>query len=81
MKLTRREGAANVMRPGIYVEDRIAKSGMSDGSFEECSRAESQLAEIATVRDRIDQQQRNFAELQERLWSRLWQMPINIGDE
>jgi hypothetical protein len=50
-------------------------------SAEECSRAESQLAEIADVRARIEEQQRNLAELRERLWARLWQMPTNFGDE
>ncbi|WP_298670676.1 N-6 DNA methylase [uncultured Sphingomonas sp.] len=48
---------------------------------EECGRAENQLVEIAAVRERIDEQQRNLAKLQERLWARLWQMPINSGDE
>lgn len=50
-------------------------------SAEEFTRAESRLDDIAGVRERIDEQQRNLAELQERLWARLWQMPIKIGDE
>ena len=50
-------------------------------SAEEWSRAESQLADIAGVRERIDDHQRQLAELQERLWARLWQMPTDFGDK
>lgn len=48
---------------------------------EECGLAEETLTEMAAVRERIDEHQQQLAELQERLWSRLWQMPINTGDE
>ena len=48
---------------------------------EEIDRAESQLADIGMVREQIDKHQQNLAEHQKKLWTQLWHMPIDLGDE
>jgi type I restriction-modification system DNA methylase subunit len=50
-------------------------------SPDECDEAESALAEIATVRDRISHHQQTLAEQQRQLWAQLWHVPATLGDE
>ena len=48
---------------------------------EEMERAVVQLADIATMREQIVNYQQNLAGYQKRLWTQLWQMPTNFGEE
>jgi len=48
---------------------------------EECAEAEKTLAVIADVRDQIADHQRNLMDSRRQLWSHLWQIPDELGDE
>lgn len=48
---------------------------------EECARAEVGLEEISVLREQITHHQQDLADRQRQLWTHLWRVPINLGDD